>query len=139
MQIYKKILVAIDCSKVDEAIINHIALVARQNQAEIYLLHVLHAHSLDQKRALRHRAEKSLRAYRDHLRAQGVEAFTLLKNGEPEEEILAEITTGDYDLAAMATHGHGFFGDLLFGSVSDTLKHHINIPLLLLRGDQDGR
>ncbi len=137
MRIYKKILVAIDCSSVDEAIINHITLVARQNQAEVYLLHVLHAHSLDQKRVLRHRAEDSLRAHLKHLRAQGIEAFTLLKIGEPEEEILAEIATGDYDLAAMATHGHGFFGDLLFGSVSDTLKHHINIPLLLLRGEQD--
>lgn len=139
MQIYKKILVAIDCSRVDEAIINHISLVARQNQAEVYLLHVLHAHSLDQKRILRHRAEESLQAHLKHLRAQGIEAFTLLKNGEPEEEILAEIATGDYDLAAMATHGHGFFGDLLFGSVSDTLKHHINIPLLLLRGENDKR
>jgi universal stress protein A len=137
MRIYKKILVAIDCSRVDEAIINHIALVARQNQAEVYLLHVLHAHSLDQKRVLRRQAEESLRIHLKHLRAQGIKAFTLLKIGEPEEEILAEIAAGDYDLAAMATHGHGFFGDLLFGSVSDTLKHHINIPLLLLRGEQD--
>ncbi len=139
MQIYKKILVAIDCSGVDETIINHIALVARQNQAEVYLLHVLHAHSLDQERVLRHRAEEILQAYRERLRAQGIEAFTRLKNGEPEEEILAEIATGDYDLAAMATHGHGFLGDLLFGSVSDTLKHHINIPLLLLRGEKERR
>ncbi len=137
MQIYKKILVAIDCSDVDEAIINHITLVARQNQAEVYLLHVLHAHSLDQKRVLRRRAEEILQAYRQRLRAQGIETFTRLKNGEPEEEILAEIAAGDYDLAAMATHGHGFLGDLLFGSVSDTLKHHIKIPLLLLRGGKD--
>ncbi|NOY68408.1 MAG: universal stress protein [Deltaproteobacteria bacterium] len=134
MQIYKKILVAIDCSDVDEAIISHIALLARQNQAKVYLLHVVHAHSLDQERVLRLKAESRMKTYLKCLRDQGIETFSLLKKGEPEEEILAEIKKGDYDLAAMATHGHGFFGDMLFGSVSDALKHHIDIPLLLLRG-----
>ncbi len=46
-----------------------------------------------------------------------------------------EIETGEYDLVAMATHGHNFFGDILFGSVSDSLKHKINVPLLLLKYD----
>jgi len=33
----------------------------------------------------------------------------------------------------MATHGHTFIKDILFGSVSDRLKHKIDIPLLLLK------
>jgi universal stress protein A len=134
MQIYKKILVAIDCSNVDEAIIKHISLLASQNEAQLYLLHVIHAHSLDQERVLHHKAAEQLETYLRRLQDDGIKAFSLLKAGEPEEEILAEIKRGGYDLVAMATHGHGFFGDLLFGSVSDVLKHHIDIPLLLLRG-----
>jgi len=35
----------------------------------------------------------------------------------------------------MATHGHGLLGDLLFGSVSDKLKHRIQVPLLLIKSD----
>jgi len=53
--------------------------------------------------------------------------------GEPGEQILKEIEKGDYDLVAMATHGHKFPGDLLFGSVSNILKHKICIPLLRLK------
>jgi len=56
----------------------------------------------------------------------------VLRSGEPDTEILAEIEQHDYDLVAMATHGHSFIGDMLFGSVSRTLKHRIRIPLLLI-------
>ena len=66
------------------------------------------------------------------MQAEGIDVRSIIKSGEPEEEIIREIETGDYDLVAMATHGHTFIGDILFGSVSDSLKHKISIPLLLL-------
>lgn len=59
----------------------------------------------------------------------------MIRSGEPDAEILAEIAATDYDLVAMATHGHTFIGDLLFGSVSQSLKHKISIPLLLLKSE----
>jgi universal stress protein A len=72
---------------------------------------------------------------REHLTSEGIDAHYLIRSGEPDDEILDEIDSGDYDMVAMATHGHSFFGDLLFGSVSRTLKHKINIPLLLIKAD----
>ena len=45
MQIYKKIMVTIDCSPVDETILKHVAALAIQNKAEVYLLHVVHSHT----------------------------------------------------------------------------------------------
>ena len=135
MQIYKRILVTIDCSDVDKAIIEHVSALARQNNAHIYLLHVVHSHTLDQDRALRDQAQTCLEGYRATLRTQGIEAHLVIRSGEPDAEILDEIATKDYDLVAMATHGHTFLGDLLFGSVSRSLKHKINIPLLLLKSD----
>ena len=133
MQVYKKILVTIDCSKVDQTILRHVAPLALQNRAEISLLHVVHAHTLDQRRVMRAQTETCLSGYCAGLRAQGVEASQLIRDGEPDEQILKEIETGGYDLVAMATHGHKFFGDILFGSVSKSLKHNIRIPLLLLK------
>ena len=133
MQVYKKILVTMDCSPVDTVIIDHISLLAKQNDAEVFLFHVIHAHTLDQKRALGEKAEKDLEAHRGRLQKEGVKAHTLFRTGEPESEVLAEIEENGYDLVAMATHGHHFLGDILFGSVSDKLKHSINIPLLLIR------
>jgi len=136
MQVYKKILVTMDCSSVDDAIIRHITALAVQNSAEVYLLHVVHSHTLDQDRALREDAEKNLNAHCDVMRQQGINVHVLIRGGEPEEQILQELNENDYDLLAMATHGHKFFGDLLFGSVSKTLKHKIKIPLLLLAPDK---
>jgi nucleotide-binding universal stress UspA family protein len=136
MQVYRKILVAIDCSPVDQVIIQHVTALARQNSAQIYLLHVVHSHTLDQDRVLRDEAEASLKLHVEALQAQGIEAYKVIRSGEPDAEILKEIAGKDYDLVAMATHGHTFIGDILFGSVSRTLKHRINIPLLLIRAER---
>lgn len=134
MQIYKKILVTMDCSPVDDAIVQHVAALARQNSAKVVLLHVVHSHTLDQDRTLREQAETALKAQFESLQRHGVEAAIVLRSGEPETEILAEIEEKDYDLVAMALHGHTFMADALLGSVSRSLKHSIRIPLLLLRG-----
>lgn len=132
MQVYKKILVAMDCSSVDNAIIDHVSALAIQNQAQVFLLHVVHSHTLDQDRVLNEIARTSLEKHREKLAAQGVAAEIVILSGEPDEEILREIEGKTYDLVAMATHGHSFIGDILFGSVSRTLKHKVTIPLLLL-------
>lgn len=132
MQVYKKILVAMDCSPVDDAIIDHVSALALQNNAQVYLLHVVHSHTLDQDRALHELAEASLKSRCEKLKVQGIEAHILIRSGEPDTEILKEIEEKDYDLVAMATHGHSFMGDILFGSVSRTLKHRISTPLLLI-------
>jgi nucleotide-binding universal stress UspA family protein len=136
MQVYKKILVPIDCSLVDHAIIEHVKALARQNGAKVCFLHVVHSHSLDQERVLRKEAEATLKSHCGTLQGLGIETSAVIKSGEPDVEILSEIAGNDYDLVAMATHGHRFIGDMLFGSVSTTLKHRINIPLLLLKPDR---
>lgn len=132
MQVYKKILVAMDCSPVDDVIIEHVSALAIQNNAEVCLLHIVHSHTLDQDRVLRERAEACLEAWRERLKERSVTARALIRSGEPDKEILKEIEGKDYDLVAMATHGHTFIGDILFGSVSQTIKHKISVPLLLI-------
>ena len=72
MQVYRKILVTIDCSPVDEAILRHVSALARQNEAQVFLLHVVHSHTLDQERALREKAQACLQACQALLRAEGV-------------------------------------------------------------------
>jgi nucleotide-binding universal stress UspA family protein len=135
MPLYRKILVTIDCSPADDAILRHVSALARQNDAQVCLLHVVHSHTLDQDRVLREQAQACLQTHQAALQAQGVQAQVVIRSGEPDTEILAEIAAGGYDLVAMGTHGHTFIGDLLFGSVSRSLKHKISIPLLLLRSE----
>ncbi|HOP07104.1 MAG TPA: universal stress protein [candidate division Zixibacteria bacterium] len=133
MQVYRNILVAMDCSEVDDFIVDHVSKLARQNKAKVFLIHVVHSHTLDQDRALREQAEAALSVHLKRLRDEGIEVEAIVRSGEPDEQILKEIDEHDYDLVAMATHGHSFVGKLLFGSVSRTLKHKINVPLLIVR------
>ena len=137
MQVYKKILVTIDCSEVDDLIIEHVSLLALQNSAKVVLLHVVHSHTLDQDSILRQKAEVVLKMRQEALRKKGVETEVLICSGEPEQEIIKVVAAGDYDLVAMATHGHGFICDALFGSVSRAVKHSISVPLLLLGPGDD--
>jgi len=135
MQVYKKILVTMDCSPVDNVIVEHVARLALQNDASVHLLHVVHSHTLDQDRTLREQAQAALESHLQSLQGQGIKAAIILRSGEPEEEILAEVEENGYDLVAMALHGHTFLADALLGSVSRSLKHAIRVPLLLLRGN----
>jgi len=136
MQVYKNILVTIDCSPVDDAIVNHVAQLAVQNHAKVTLLHVVHAHTIDQRRILHAEAEACLEKHCEELRKQDVDVCHIMPVGEPDEQVLQEIENGDYDLVAMAVHGHRFPGDFLYGSVSEILKHKISIPLLLIKPDR---
>lgn len=132
MQIYKQILITMDCSPVDDAIIEHVSALAKQNNSTVYLIHIIHSHTIEQDRALHEKAKKVLTKKRELLQSKGIETNIILKSGEPEDEIVSVIENGDFDLVAMATHGHGILGDTLFGSVSRVLKHKISVPLLIL-------
>ncbi len=137
MRVYKKILVTIDGSSADRKILDHVSLLAKQNKARVYLLHVVHSHTIDQERALREKAESILGTYRKQMEKKGIDVRTLIRSGEPGEEILDEIEENVYDLVAMGTHGHKLLGDILYGSVSETLKHKISVPLLLIKSDAE--
>jgi nucleotide-binding universal stress UspA family protein len=134
MGAYRKILVLLDCSPVDEVIVNHVAILAKSEGASVVLSHVVHSHTLDQDRTLRQKAVDWLDRNKEKFVEAGVPVDTLILSGEPEVELVKEIESGDYDLIALATHGHKLFSDILFGSVSDHLKHEIFVPILLIRG-----
>ena len=133
MLLYKKILVAIDCSEFDTTIIRHVSALALPLRATVHLLHVVHSHTLDQDRYLHEQAMNLLKSYCDALHRDGINAYLILRSGEPEPEILKEIDENDYDLFAMATHGHSLPGRIMFGSVSRMLREKITIPLLLIK------
>jgi nucleotide-binding universal stress UspA family protein len=136
MKVYREILVAIDCSPVDDALIEQLSALALQLGATLHLLHVIHSHTLDQERFLRAESTLILDRYRTKLEAEGITAHIVIRSGEPEKEILSEIEENNYDLVAMAAHGHSLPERILFGSVSRALRQNISIPLLLIKPDR---
>ena len=136
MPVYSNILVAIDCSPVDEAVIEQVSALAHQLHATVHLLHVVHSHTIDQDRILRAEAQTTLDRYCGQMKSEGINTSVVIRSGEPDGEILKEIEGNRYDLLAMATHGHSLFGRILFGSVSRALRQKITIPLLLIKAEK---
>ncbi len=133
MALYKNILLTLDCSPVDKVIIEHVRELAHIHKATVSLVHIVHSHTLDQDRFLHEKASAVMEKTEKIFKDADIPVRVILKSGEPEQELLCILDQGEYDLVAMATHGHHFFLDLLFGSVSDALKHKTSIPLLLIK------
>ncbi len=136
MKVFREILVAIDCSPVDDFLVEEVSALALQLGATLHLLHVVHSHTLDQERFFRAESMLILDRYRQKLEAQGIDVTVLIRSGEPEQEILKEIERKSYDLVAMAAHGHSLPERILFGSVSRSLRQNISIPMLIIRPDR---
>lgn len=140
---YKRILVPLENTKTDAAVIAHVVALAKLCSASVVLIHVAdgwvarNANQLD----LRESEEmKNDLAYLDRISAEmeasGVDAEGVLAGGDPSGEICAAAAREKCDLIAMSTHGHGFVQDVIRGSVANQVRHQTRIPVLMVRGDE---
>jgi nucleotide-binding universal stress UspA family protein len=137
---YKKILIPLENSKADRAILHHIKPLAKLTGASLLLMHVADgwvARNYEQLKLAESEEMKTDRAYLESvaktLRADGFEVSPMLAMGEPSDEIVKFTREHKVDLIAMSTHGHRFIGDLLYGSTADKVRHLVDVPVLLLK------
>jgi len=57
----------------------------------------------------------------------------VVKIGNPVDEIMDLVETGDYDLVAVGAHGHGILGGAMMGSVSRRVVRRSKKPVLVIR------
>ena len=141
MTMYQRILIPLENSVTDRAILDHIRSLAKLAGAKLLLLHVADgwvARNFNQLKLAESEEMKTDREYLDtvavQLRGQGFSVETRLALGDPPAEIIKIAETEHCDLIAMAGHGHRFFGDLFHGSTITQVRHHTTIPLLVVRG-----
>ena len=137
---YRKILVALENSRTDEAILAHIEPLARLMGSELVLVHVADgwvARNLNQLNLAESQEMREDREYLERVRARfvagGIPAQAVLLAGEPADAIVRLARENGADLIAMSTHGHRFLGDLIYGSTASRVRHTVQIPVLLLR------
>jgi nucleotide-binding universal stress UspA family protein len=138
---YKKIIVPLDNSATDEAILTHVRKLARLTQAQLVLVHVADgfaARLQDQLNLADSEEIKNDQAYLNEvcagLQRDGLVAKAILVQGkEPVDGILSVAQSEGGDLIAMSTHGHRFIQGMILGSVADMLRHHTDIPILMIR------
>ena len=135
---YKNILVTLDRTRTDRAIIDHIKKLAKQMQSRVVLLHVADgwaARTYGPDAVSPEITEDT--AYLKRLRAEfqsmGIAADAELAYGDAATEIVKWVQQKGCSLVAMSTHGHRFLADLFLGTTAIHVQHAVSVPVLLLR------
>ena len=143
---YETILVTLDGTATDRAIIDHIKQLAKLAHSRLVLLHVADgwaARNYHRFQLAESEEMKEDRAYLEKvasdLRGQGLGVKTHLALGEPATGILKTAKEEACDLIAMTTHGHRFFKDLLYGSTITRVRHRARVPVLLMNVAKEER
>ncbi len=141
---FKKILVALDHTKADAAILPRIKELARLTGAEILLLHASTGWAAQWQENLNLSDSQEIKEDREYLekvaaelRAESLRVSTRHESGEPARAILKTAEAEHCDLIAMTTHGHRLISDLIHGTTITKVRHESHIPIFLVRAEMD--
>jgi nucleotide-binding universal stress UspA family protein len=135
---YKTILVALDGTSTDRAIIEHVKPLAKLVQSRVVLLHVADgwaARTFGPDAVSREIIEDTayLNRVLSEFQAVGIPADAELAYGDPASEIVKWVEQKGCDLVAMSTHGHRFLADIFLGTTASRVQHSVSVPVLLIR------
>ncbi|HTP34162.1 MAG TPA: Nramp family divalent metal transporter [Candidatus Acidoferrales bacterium] len=137
--VYHRILVPLDHSSLDRLAVGHAAAMAKQYGARIFLLHIeedatSQVYGKEASTAEVEAGGEYLREIAQSIRNQGVEVETAVAYGlSPSKEIVRYANQVHPDLVIMGAHGHGGLKDLIFGNTITPVRHHLSIPMLIVR------
>ncbi len=136
---YAKILITLDATRTDRAIIEHIKKLAKYMGSRVVLMHVATgaAAQWHGEEAAGEEVEEG-RVYLEGVKAEfealEIPVTTELAYGaHPAKEIVKWVNNNGCDLVAMSTHGHRMLGDLFLGTTAHEVRHSLSVPILLLR------
>ena len=135
---YETILLTLDGTPTDRAIIEHVKQLAKLAHSRIVLLHVADgwaARTYGPDAVSPEITEDT--AYLERIRLEfqslGIPAESELAYGAPDKEIIKWVRQKSCDLVAMSTHGHRFLADLFLGNTATKVRHSITVPVLMLK------
>ncbi|HEY3928143.1 MAG TPA: universal stress protein [Candidatus Koribacter sp.] len=135
---YATILVTLDGTPTDRAIIEHVKQLAKLAHSRLVLLHVADgwaARTYGPDAISREITEDTayLRHVQEEFQSAGIPTEAELAYGDPADEIVKWVKQKGCDLVAMSTHGHRFLADMFLGTTATKVQHRISVPVLLLR------
>ena len=138
---YRRILVPLEHSPYDDAIVTHVRDLAKLCHASVVLIHVADGWAARNQHQLVLRESDEMKRDREYLEARadvleaaGIVVECVLAGGDPGVEIAAAAAREGCDLVAMSTHGHKGMQDLIRGSVANEVRHRTTVPVLMVRG-----
>src|SRR3954471_14594630 len=135
---YETILLTLDGTPTDRAIIEHVKQLAKLAHSRIVLLHVAdgwaaRTYGPDAVSPEITEDRAYLESVRAELEKEGISAEAELAFGNPPSEIIKWVRQRQCDLVAMSTHGHRLLGDLFLGTTAHRVQHQVDVPVLLVK------
>lgn len=138
---YNKIAIAVDFSGMDKATLQHAVNLGGKN-ASYLLIHIVETvparyikSEIFDYETISDKA--TLTNYVDHIKSQGYKCDYKIGYGNPVSDIKNIIEEEKADLLIMGAHGHKLVKDMLLGSTIDSLRHKLNIPILIVTKKND--
>lgn len=133
---YKHIAITVDFSTSDNKAINK-AISLGGKETKYLLVHILESTNavVYGEEAFDMEREQDylfLKKYIDQLKTQGYNCEMALGFGNPKTAIPKLVNSNKCDLLVMGKHGHKTIKDILLGATIDSVRHNIEIPLLLV-------
>ncbi len=134
---YKKIGITVDFSKNDRNTFRH-ALIQGGKSADYYLIHIVEtaAARFHGEKVLDHETQSdtdNLEKYQQNLKNMGYQAHIEIGYGTAAKAISELVKAKNLDLLVMGAHGHKGISDLIFGTTVDTVRHNVNIPIMIVK------
>ena len=130
---YDTILITLDATPTDRAIIKHIKALAAIMRSRVVLLHVADGWAARTFGPEITEDKAYLEQIRLEFQSAAVAADAFLAYGDPVTEIVRWVHEKHCDLVAMSTHGHRFLADIFLGTTASRVQHSIDVPVLLIR------
>lgn len=134
---YKRIGIAVDFSKNDRNTIRH-ALIQGGKEAHYYLIHIVETAAARYlgNEVMDHETQSdaaNLEKYRTNLEDLGYDSTPFIGFGSTGKAIADISNRNEMELLVMGAHGHKGLKDLIFGTTVDSVRHKVNIPVLIIR------
>ena len=138
---YNTILVTLDITPTDRAIIEHVKVLAKLANSKVVLLHVADgwAARIFGRDAISPEITEDtayLKNVCNEYQSIAIPAEFRLEYGDPVKEIVKWVQNEGCDLVAMSTHGHKFLADIFLGTTASRVQHSVNVPVLLLKANK---
>ncbi len=142
MDMYKKIVLAVDGSEVSKNALRHAVELAKQNNGTLIAVHVIPPIDVTDietfkpetlMRGLKEEGEKILSEVKELAGKEGVKVQTVIEEGIPFEKICEVAQNSDGDLIVMGSHGRTGIGKVLIGSVTERVISRAHCPVLAVK------
>jgi manganese transport protein len=134
--VYSRIALTLDFSEVDKHVINN-ALAIGTPAAEYILIHIVETagaivmgHDIEDYETGSDKL--NLERYATDLRNKGYNVTTQLGFGNPKTRIPKLVKGFRADLLVMGSHGHKMVKDLILGTTIESVRHAVQIPVLIV-------